>query len=376
MTDKVKFTFDTEFEDVAAIQRRQRLRPVIAPEDEPKHSDNQLDAAESKAFERGRITGIEQAGEERESIAANALTNVTREMQRLTGVHETIVRDARTESITIGVEIARMLAGEALSKFPVPEIEALIRKILSELGELTSEPKIVVSVNPSLVDIINDKLRELKVGRGFAGQIMVSGFEDICGADCRVDWAEGGYERNLANIDEEIKLAVDRFIHSIELSWTQKNENNLQNIENFQATSNKEDLHSRSEQNHDESKNDVNKPVGSNCNSESQGLELLGLAEHPMDAEELDNEQTTAASRTEKKLDPQPQNETTSQSLEVNESTLSNFGNSDEGMNIDNITNSPWPSIPGKEFQGEGSDSLSENQRIEDLTDKDGEEPS
>ena len=219
MTDTIKFTFDTEFEDLDEAERQLRLRPPVDPADEPKHSDNQLAAARQQAYAEGVEAGIQQAREEGEYIASTALTAVSQEMGRINGVHETIVRDAHTEAIGLALIIARKLAAEIFTRFPVPEIEAVIRDLLVQLGELTTEPNVMVRVDPALVHLVEQQIETLKSQSGFEGQITVAGQDGISGSDCRVEWAEGGGERNVSVIENEIVAAVIRYIESVEARW-------------------------------------------------------------------------------------------------------------------------------------------------------------
>ena len=224
MTDTIKFTFDTEFEDLDEAERQLRLRPPVDPADEPKHSDNQLAAAREQAYAEGVEAGVKQAREEGEYIASTALTAVSQEMERINGVHETIVRDAHTESIGLALIIARKLATELLARFPVPEIESVIKDLMVQLGELTTEPKVVVRVDPNLVQLVNQQIETLKSQSGFDGQITVVGETGISGSDCRVEWAEGGGERDVTAIESEVAAAVVRYIDSVEARWQQEAE--------------------------------------------------------------------------------------------------------------------------------------------------------
>lgn len=219
MSDTVKFTFDTEFGDLDEAERQLRLRPPVDPADEPKHSDNQLAAAREEAYAEGIETGVQQARQEGEYIASTALTTITQEMARLNGIHETIVRDAHKESINLALVIARKLAGELLARFSVPEVENVIRDLLVQLGDLTAQPKVVAGVNPDLAPIIEQHIEGLKAQSGFEGQVSVIGEDGISGSDCRVEWAEGGGQRDAAQIESEITGAVVRYIESLEVRW-------------------------------------------------------------------------------------------------------------------------------------------------------------
>ena len=225
MTDTIKFTFDTEFEDLDEAERQLRLRPPVDPGDEPRHSDNQLAAAREQAHAEGVEVGIQQAREEGEYISSTALTALSQEMGRINGVHETIVRDAHKEAIGLALIIARKLAAELLVRYPVPEIEAVIKDLLLQLGELTMEPKVVVRVDPAHVQSVQQRIDTLKSQSGFEGQITVVGQEDISGSDCRVEWAEGGGERDAAVIEREIVAAVIRYIDSVEARWQRRSAN-------------------------------------------------------------------------------------------------------------------------------------------------------
>jgi flagellar assembly protein FliH len=219
MIEAVKFHFNTEFEDPAEAERRLRRGPKVDPADEPRYSENQVAEIREDAVAEGVQEGVRQAREEGEFIASHALTAIGNEMARLGRVHDTVVRDMHAEAVTLALIIARKLAGECLARLPELEVEALIRQLLGELGELTQAPQVKVSVPSAISGLIESRISALRTESGFEGEIVVVADATLSSADCRVQWIEGGGERDTVSIETEVVACIHRYLDSLGARW-------------------------------------------------------------------------------------------------------------------------------------------------------------
>ena len=64
----------------------------------------------------------------------------------------------------------------------------------------------------ALLDDAREKLTEIARTRGFEGRLVVLADPDVAKGDCRIEWADGGLERNQAAIDLAITQAVTRYV--------------------------------------------------------------------------------------------------------------------------------------------------------------------
>ena len=63
----------------------------------------------------------------------------------------------------------------------------------------------VVRIAPEIYEIAKAKLEEIAHARGFEGRLVVLAEPELAPGDCRIEWAEGGVER-----EEAATLAVDQ----------------------------------------------------------------------------------------------------------------------------------------------------------------------
>ena len=117
--------------------------------------------------------------------------------------------------ITLGVGAAVAMTRKllpALSRSAASgEIEALIRDCL---GRLHNEPKIVIRLHGSMVDSFRERLEAMANDAGFSGRVVVVAEARIGPADARIEWADGGVERNTEQVWQEIEAIIERFAAS------------------------------------------------------------------------------------------------------------------------------------------------------------------
>jgi flagellar assembly protein FliH len=92
-------------------------------------------------------------------------------------------------------------------KEPLAEIEAMIVTCLREAFE---EPRIVVRVPQPLFDPIRGRLASLAHDGSFAGKFVLLVDDALGPADCRLEWADGGAERDTSRLARELDAALER----------------------------------------------------------------------------------------------------------------------------------------------------------------------
>ena len=59
-----------------------------------------------------------------------------------------------------------------------------------------------------LILLAQGHIAPLAASTGFPGKLVILGDESLAGSDCRVEWADGGAERDTARTWQEIEAAV------------------------------------------------------------------------------------------------------------------------------------------------------------------------
>ena len=114
----------------------------------------------------------------------------------------------RQESALLALEVGRKLAASALAAYPVKEVEELLADCLHKLH---NEPRLVVHASPDCAEAIRADIDTMCEKHGFAGRVIVIAEESLTGADCRIEWADGGIERDLASTFASIEQSAERW---------------------------------------------------------------------------------------------------------------------------------------------------------------------
>jgi flagellar assembly protein FliH len=187
-TQPAKFTFTNEF---ASGDRHKELEREIA------HLQSQLPAAEARGFEGGKTIG---GGE------------LARMLERTLGVLNAleIERTAlQKDAIELALLTARTLTGKLIDHEPSLAITELAASCVDNLRKC---PHIVFRVHPDNVESVEANLKNLAHERGLEGRLIVLGDPEKAQGDCKIEWAEGGFEHRRAEIEQKIADAVNRYM--------------------------------------------------------------------------------------------------------------------------------------------------------------------
>lgn len=205
MTVVSKFLFDTEFEsdiDAGNASDRENAKPQT-------FSVEELELAKQEAFAAGAVAGREEAERQTARLLADALATVSTGLDRI--LAEADAQHAARQRVAIAAvtEIARRLLPSLCKREALSEIEALVGECLARL---TDEPRLVIRVNDQLLDPMRQRLDGLAGATGFAGRIILLADSSLQPTDARVEWADGGAERNVQSVWHEIEGAIQRFV--------------------------------------------------------------------------------------------------------------------------------------------------------------------
>jgi flagellar assembly protein FliH len=97
-------------------------------------------------------------------------------------------------------------------KAPLMELEALIAACLREAFD---EPRIVLRVADPDFDAVQRRLGPTTAATGFAGKIVLLSDETLQPGDARIEWAEGGAERDTRRLLRDIDGALARALDAL-----------------------------------------------------------------------------------------------------------------------------------------------------------------
>lgn len=168
-----------------------------------------MEKARAEGFEAGHAAGAATERASIEHAAANALaridTGLSMLMTELTAAKERLER----ESLETVLQIARKLMPHYVKMHGIAEIEGIVRDCLNAVYE---EPRIVIRARETILAHLNDRLDALLGSSGFNGKVVMFADPALPEDHCRVEWADGGAERDISRLWREIEENISRFL--------------------------------------------------------------------------------------------------------------------------------------------------------------------
>jgi flagellar assembly protein FliH len=219
-----KFLFDRSFDlpdPPRAIPRKPP--PPAAPPPEPTFSKAELEAARAADIAEGRETAMAEAARSAEERTAAALSAIA------AGVGQLISTQQRTteEIQRRGVETLRMIVQKTVpalaKKAPLVEVEALLADCLREAFD---EPRVVLRVADAIFESVQARLQAITAATGFAGKLVLLADETLGPGDARVEWSEGGAERDTRRLLHDFDGALSRALNTLTVAAAKPLEEN------------------------------------------------------------------------------------------------------------------------------------------------------
>ncbi len=201
MTAPTKFLFDTDF---VGGPKKPTEPMITVAEHEVK-----LAEAETKGHQRGYAQAQNDAEVEANRRIAGTLEHIATSVAAASAALAAIEARLECEAVEVAVAVARKLAPTLVAREPFAEISALASDCFRQL---IAAPHIVVRVNDAVYATAKEKLEDIARACTFEGRLVVLAEPDIALGDCRIEWADGGINRDSASADTAIGEAVAGYI--------------------------------------------------------------------------------------------------------------------------------------------------------------------
>ena len=165
--------------------------------------------AESVAYRNGFAAGQSQAQAEAAQKVAAALAVNSDAMTRIEKGLAGIETRLETEAVEVAVAVGSKLAPELIARQPFAEIAALATDCFRHL---VKTPHVAVRIAPDLYDEAKQKLEDIAAAGGFEGRLVVLSETGLASGDCRIEWADGGVNRDRAASENVINVSVARYL--------------------------------------------------------------------------------------------------------------------------------------------------------------------
>lgn len=195
-----KFLFDKSFDDVANIHRAQvtERKPVtLRPE--------QVDALKKEAWDEGFAAGQKAGADEQTHNLMVTLSQLESRMIHLIENFQAVHKAQEASLRAAVLAVARKILPDFTSRHGMQEIESMLAGVI---GDMLHEPRLVVRIHESQFDTVNTRIHEITTQKAYAGKVVVLADAEVAVGDCRIEWADGGIERNAEATWQDIEKAV------------------------------------------------------------------------------------------------------------------------------------------------------------------------
>lgn len=162
-------------------------------------------------LEEGTAAGRAEVAATVEALGAQALDRIAHGVASLIAERDASNAARRDQPVHIALAIVRKLLPELARRSGVAEIEAMVRACVTELID---EPRLVVRVADDSLDIVRERLEATITSRGFGAKLMIVGDPALAAGDCRIEWAEGGAERDTARLLADVEQCAARLLEA------------------------------------------------------------------------------------------------------------------------------------------------------------------
>jgi len=194
MAKAEKFLFKTDFDDGNTARKRGK---------------EEAEARQRAALiEEGRQQGLAEARVATEHLAAASMGQIRQALELLHADRQAIEAAMSESAMQIALALVRKILPRLARHDALGEIEGLVADCLRQL---LGEPRLVIRVHDQLLDALREHLGRAVAECGFDGDLVLIADPALALGDCRIEWADGGAERDVQRLWQQVERASSRF---------------------------------------------------------------------------------------------------------------------------------------------------------------------
>jgi flagellar assembly protein FliH len=189
----------------AAVEEEYEAEPPPPPP--PTFSEEELQLARDSAYAQGHDAGLAEATEATQRLEANALDAIARHVGNLFAAQAEAADANQRVAVRVAQAVLKRVLPAACEENAFGEVTRTVEECLAQVLD---EPRIIVRVAAALVDPVRDRLETVALSHGFEGRVVVQPDARVGMGDCRVEWNDGGAERDQARLLRDIDETIER----------------------------------------------------------------------------------------------------------------------------------------------------------------------
>lgn len=200
MTPSKPFLFDQSF-DLSAMKAEEEAQAIKT------YTEEEVALIKEQAYGQGFIAGKETALADLQTKQSGLLANMNRLLERLAADVWQVYAQQKQTASDIALAIARKILPEYTRKHGIQEMTAVIEQSITDM---INEPRLVLRVNEQHFDYVKNEVDAMAERLGYLGKMIILADPQLGENDCRLEWADGGMERNTSLTWSEIERQVAR----------------------------------------------------------------------------------------------------------------------------------------------------------------------
>jgi flagellar assembly protein FliH len=222
-----KFMFDLTFDNELEVPLEPEQTEEIATVEEepeiiiPTFSEEEVEIARQQGFDAGKEQGLAATSEALTKQINETLLKTDEKLLAAFQTQDSVNQDLSRAAHSLAVGICKKMMPAMAKQHSFDEVGRVIEEVFAKAIE---EPKITLSVHSDIAKAIEVRVSELAKEKGYEGRVLVQADEELEASDCRVDWVNGGSERNTKKLWANITSILDRNIGEKPTIWDEPDE--------------------------------------------------------------------------------------------------------------------------------------------------------
>jgi len=193
-TDARRYLFDLTFDGEIGLNGKKK-------EAEPTFSKEELEEVKNTAYNKGVFDGKKEVTDKQNKHIESLLENINEKIIETTNKNTDFWKHQIKQMQRIALTIAKKILPAYAKKHGLHEIETVINKVMNEMG---SEPRLVFRIPKIQFDAAKTIIDKIAKESAYEGKLIILEDNELEISECRIEWADGGIERDLKKLWEDI----------------------------------------------------------------------------------------------------------------------------------------------------------------------------